>query len=298
MTIATAIQQRGSGRAARAIGISFGLAFAIAASAAPASAAEPEGLVSLINAFRGQAQACGEQEGDAVAPLAPNAALDLEPATSGAQLQQRLQASGYRPAKLQAISISGPTSTQAAMSALRQRYCEPLRSQDYAEIGVARQGNTWQILLAKPLLPPDLGDWREVGRSILQHVNAARGEPRQCGDQAFEAASELDWSDTLAEAALAHSQDMARRDYFSHRAPNGEQAGDRARQAGYRWSRVGENIAAGQGSAEQVVAGWLASPGHCANIMNAAFTEMGAAYATNEDSAAGSYWTQVFGTPR
>jgi len=68
--------------------------------------------------------------------------------------------------------------------------------------------------------------------------------------------------------------------------------------AGYRWQQIGENIAAGQGSAEQVVAGWLASPGHCANIMNPGFTEMGAAYATSEGGAAGSYWTQVFGTPR
>ncbi|HCJ28080.1 MAG TPA: hypothetical protein DHV63_01935, partial [Pseudomonas sp.] len=60
----------------------------------------------------------------------------------------------------------------------------------------------------------------------------------------------------------------------------------------------GENIAAGQGSAEQAVSSWLASPGHCQNIMNPGFTEMGAAYATNPRSAATIYWTQVFGTPR
>ena len=46
------------------------------------------------------------------------------------------------------------------------------------------------------------------------------------------------------------------------------------------------------------MAGWLASPGHCSNIMNPDFTEMGAAYAIDKSSAAGSYWTQVFGTPR
>ncbi|MGK9064541.1 CAP domain-containing protein [Stutzerimonas chloritidismutans] len=292
MTIATAIRRSGAAAAGSALGLALTL-IPMSAHAAPA-----DDLVSQINAFRGEEASCSGEEGKAVAPLAPNASLDLKPATTGAQLQQRLQASGYRPAKLQAISISGPASVQAAMSALRQRYCEPLRSQDYAEIGVAHEGNTWQILLAKPLLPPDLGDWKTVGQSILERVNAARSQPRRCGDQAFEAAPALGWSDTLADAALAHSQDMARRDYFSHRAPNGEQAGDRARQAGYRWSRVGENIAAGQGSAEQVVAGWLASPGHCANIMNADFTEMGAAYATDKASTAGSYWTQVFATPR
>lgn len=55
-----------------------------------------------------------------------------------------------------------------------------------------------------------------------------------------------------------------------------------------------ENIAAGQGSARQVMAGWLASPGHCANIMNGSFTEMAAAYAIDRSSAATIYWTQVF----
>jgi len=46
------------------------------------------------------------------------------------------------------------------------------------------------------------------------------------------------------------------------------------------------------------MAGWLASPGHCSNIMNPDFSEMGAAYAIEENSAAVSYWTQAFGTPR
>lgn len=255
-------------------------------------------LVSLINDYRGAEEACDGSQPKVVSPLAPNEALALPPAKSGTQLQEQLQASGYRPAKLQAISISGPTDAQTAMQALKQRYCAPLRSQDFAEVGVAREGNTWQVLLAKPLLAPDLGDWAQVGKTILEKVNEARGKPRTCGSQSFEAASALSWNAELGDTALAHSQDMAKQSYFSHRAPDGSQVSDRASRAGYRWQRIGENIAAGQGSAEQVVAGWLASPGHCSNIMNPDFTEMGAAYAINKDSAAVSYWTQVFGTPR
>lgn len=262
------------------------------------SADEPEDLIGLINAFRDTDQACDGAKGAAVGPLAPADALAVAPTTSGAQLQRTLQASGYRPAKLQAVSISGPASAKAAMDALRQRYCGALRSEEFAEIGVSRQGSTWQVLLAKPLLSPDLGDWQEVGKKILKQVNEARTQARTCGSQTFEAVSALRWNDRLAEAALAHSRDMANQDFFSHRAPNGSQVSDRANRAGYAWSRVGENIAAGQGSVEQAVAGWLASPGHCRNIMRADFTEMGAAYATNPDSAAISYWTQVFGTPR
>jgi uncharacterized protein YkwD len=74
--------------------------------------------------------------------------------------------------------------------------------------------------------------------------------------------------------------------------------GDRALQAGYRWRRIAENIAAGQESGDEAVAGWLASPGHCANIMNGRFTEMGAAYAIhNARESPRVYWTQVFGAP-
>lgn len=266
--------------------------------ACQAHAQESDLLIGLINEFREAEAACEGAQPRAVGPLAPNTALAVAPATSGAQLQQELQEAGYRPSKLQAISVSGPADAQSAMQALKQRYCAPLRSQDFAEIGVSQQGNTWQVLLAKPLLSPDLGDWQQVGKNILQRVNEARAQPRQCGSRSFEAAPALSWNGELAEAALAHSRDMAKQDFFSHQAPGGSLVGDRANRAGYSWQRIGENIAAGQGSADQVMAGWLASPGHCSNIMNPDFTEMGAAYAIDKSSAAGSYWTQVFGTPR
>lgn len=259
---------------------------------------EPADLIGLINDFRSSDQGCGGGEGEAVGPLAPADTLAVAPAITGSQLQRALQESGYRSAKLQAVSVSGPADAQAAMDALRQRYCSALRSEEFAEIGVSRKGNTWQVLLAKPLLSPDLGDWQEAGKEILKQVNEARAQTRKCGRQTFEAAPALRWNGQLAQAALAHSRDMANQDFFSHQAPDGSQVSDRASRADYKWSRIGENIAAGQGSVTQAVAGWLASPGHCSNIMKPDFTEMGAAYATNPDSAATSYWTQVFGTPR
>lgn len=266
--------------------------------AAQVQAQEPASLENLINEYREASETCGSGEAGPAGPLAPNDALVLPPATSGAQLQQALQASGYRPAKLQAISVSGPANAQAAMQALKQRYCGPLRSDEYAEIGVSRDGNTWQVLLAKPLLAPDLGDWQQVGRDILKRVNDVRAKPRSCGNQSYGAAPALSWNAELGKTALAHSKDMADKDYFSHQGRDGSQVSDRASRAGYSWQRIGENIAAGQGSAEQVMAGWLASPGHCKNIMNPDFRELGAAYATNPESSATSYWTQVFGTPR
>jgi uncharacterized protein YkwD len=136
---------------------------------------------------------------------------------------------------------------------------------------------------------------REAGNSILAAVNAARANARSCGEQNYPAAPALAWNASLADAALAHSRDMAAQRYLSHQGKDGRDVADRAAQAGYRWLRIGENVAVGQETPEDAVAGWLASPGHCANIMSAGFTEMGAAYGVNQARA---YWTQVLAAPR
>jgi uncharacterized protein YkwD len=65
---------------------------------------------------------------------------------------------------------------------------------------------------------------------------------------------------------------------------------------GYTWRTVGENIASGPTTAAEVMAGWLASPGHCENIMSPRFTEMGIGWVVDPRSESGVYWAQVFGT--
>ncbi len=102
----------------------------------------------------------------------------------------------------------------------------------------------------------------------------------------------------LSRAALVHSQDMAKKDFFEHKGSDGSTVGIRTARVGYVWRTVGENIAIGPQTAEIVVQGWIDSPGHCANIMSPAFTEMGIAFVVDRKSEAGIYWTQVFGTPR
>ncbi|MGL4879776.1 MAG: CAP domain-containing protein, partial [Waterburya sp.] len=64
--------------------------------------------------------------------------------------------------------------------------------------------------------------------------------------------------------------------------------------AGYQYSTAGENVAAGYLDAEAVVAGWMGSEGHRANILNASFEELGVGYGTSDDGT--SYWTQNFGS--
>jgi len=138
----------------------------------------------------------------------------------------------------------------------------------------------------------------ETDRALLDRVNEARSQPRQCGDQDFGAAEPLSWNCKLEEAARAHSEDMAEQEYFSHTGPEGVQTGERVNDRGYSWSAVGENIAGGQKSVDDVVDGWLSSPGHCANIMKAEFTEMGGARVEAPDSKYSPFWTQVFAQPR
>lgn len=138
----------------------------------------------------------------------------------------------------------------------------------------------------------------ETDRALLDRVNEARSQPRQCGDQNFDAAKPLAWNCKLQDAARAHSEDMIELEYFSHTGPEGVQTGKRVNDRGYTWLAVGENIAMGQDSVDRVVDGWLSSPGHCANIMNAEFTEMGAARIEAPGSKYSPFWTQVFARPR
>jgi uncharacterized protein YkwD len=133
---------------------------------------------------------------------------------------------------------------------------------------------------------------------VFRAVNAARAQARSCGSEAKPAVAALGWNDTLFAAAAAHSQDMAQRNYFSHTSPEGKSAGDRMLLAGYRFSAWGENIAAGQPSVNVVMAGWLASDGHCRNIMNAVFTEIAVACVSTSRPMYPTYWTMVLAKPQ
>lgn len=137
----------------------------------------------------------------------------------------------------------------------------------------------------------------KTDQALLERVNEARSQARQCGDKKFDAAESLAWNCELEDAARAHSEAMAKLEFFSHTGPDGVQIGERVKNRGYRWMAVGENIAGGQNSVDDVVDGWLSSPGHCSNIMSTKFTEMGAARVEAPGSPYSPYWTQVFGRP-
>jgi uncharacterized protein YkwD len=132
---------------------------------------------------------------------------------------------------------------------------------------------------------------------VVELVNDARSRPRRCGREGFAAAPALNVSRQLNEAAAEHARDMARRRFFEHQGSDGSQPRDRVLRAGYRSRLTGENIAYGPESAEEVMSGWLASPGHCANIMDPRFDEIGVALAIGRKRGQ-IYWVQDFGLRR
>lgn len=254
-------------------------------------------FLDLINHARNRPSSCGGKVPSPSAGVTPEPALAKVRISDG-DLLQALRKAGFVAKKAEAMIVNGTDVPQRALDIVLAHHCNAVLNPDYTMAGVQYRSGRWQIVLAEPLFPSGLPAWQTAGRQILEQVNAARSRGRRCGSQQFSAAPPLKWNERLGMAALAHSRDMASKDYFEHDAPDGSTAAQRATREGYAWSRIGENLATGQSSPDQVVRGWLSSPGHCANIMNGAFTEMGASYATNSESRTVIFWTQVLGRPR
>lgn len=269
--------------------LSLGLLFT-----ATAVASEESQLVDSINSFRNQSQRCGDQVSQELPPLNVDTRLVLS-ATSAVDLQQAMARATYPMVNVQAISLSGPRDAQSAMSTIKESFCRVVLDPQFVDVGVSREGRDWRIVLARPLLTARLGDSQAEGQKLMAMINTARAQPQKCGAQSMAATSPLTWNPALASAAENHSRGMANNNFFDHMDRDGRMPGDRAELAGYAGQQIGENIAAGQGSVRKVVDGWLASPGHCANLMNPAFHELGAAYAVDPKSDAGIYWTGMFG---
>ncbi|HDP3814772.1 TPA: CAP domain-containing protein, partial [Pseudomonas aeruginosa] len=234
--------------------------------AAAASAADEAQLVEAINAYRGQVQSCGGQASGELPPLAADPRLAL-PVNAAGDLQQAMAQAAYPMVNVQSISLSGPRDAGAAMKALQESFCRVVLDPQFVDVGVSRQDRDWRIVLARPLLRGGMGDWQAEGQKLLERINAARGQARQCGGKPYAAAQPLAWNATLGGAAEAHSRAMANGNFFDHLDRDGRTPGDRAELAGYSGGLIGENIAAGQDGVDKVVDGWLASPGHCANLM-------------------------------
>lgn len=270
------------------------IAFILAALSCDAFAAA--NLYDAVNRVRAGEGACASAQKSA--PLNRHSALERAAlgVARGKTLQDSLKESGYRASASLFISITGAGGSEEAVAVLEKKYCERLLRGALVDIGIHADARQLWIVMAAPFAPQIALSPEAAGERVRELVNQARAEARSCGAKAFKAAVALRWSAVLAKAALEHAQDMARHSYFSHSGRDGSTPVERVLRAGYKFRATGENIAAGQFTPEEVVAGWIKSPPHCANVMNPQYAEMGVAFVVDRNSELGVYWTQVFGT--
>ena len=256
-------------------------------------------LYTVINRLRTGEGNCAVAK--QLPPLKPQAALErvARDLARGEKLDQSLKSAGYRATHSTALSITGDgVGAHVAVMLAKRSYCQQFQDGAMTEVGIYLDARQVWIVMAAPFAPLVGVSEQSAGQRVLDLVNQARATPRKCGNTAFNAARPVRWNDALAEASRLHSEDMARYNYFSHSGHDGSDAAQRVERAGYRYRTTGENIAGGQMKPEDAMAGWIKSPEHCANLMNPAFSEMGAAFAVDRKSELGVYWTQVFGTLR
>lgn len=125
-------------------------------------------------------------------------------------------------------------------------------------------------------------------QKLLDLVNEVRTTGCDCGGTYFGPVDSVRWNALLEQAATNHSIDQFLNDTLTHVGSNGSTLADRLLVVGYKYQTAGENVAFGYQTEAAVVQGWIDSPGHCRNIMNGEFEEMGVARVDD-------YWTQVFG---
>lgn len=213
----------------------------------------------------------------------------------GAALGQSASRSGYAAERISGLHVDGDE--VAAARLLRERYCHLFSDAALSDVGTYQRGRDAWVVMAAPFVALRADDPRVLQR-LLTLVNQARAQARRCGARAMPAAAPVQLNPRLNAAATGHAADMARRDYFAHVDPENHSPADRVRRTGYEARVVGENLAVGARSETEVVDGWLHSPGHCENLMDARFTEMGLGFAGAEPPRAGEYWVQVLALPR
>jgi uncharacterized protein YkwD len=231
-------------------------------------------------------------------PLHHNALLDraAEKWAVGGSPAAAAARSGYEAEITTGVRITGPDSSLVRL--LRQSSCRTVSNPALSEIGVFQRGlYTWLVLTSAYVVPAS-SQAPVLATRALQLVNDVRARGTHCGERSFGPAPPVTLSGTLVGVAFGHAADMAAHDYFEHADLTGRSPADRVRAVGYREKLVGENIAYGPKSADEVVQGWLDSTGHCENIMDPRFAEMGIAIAAGHASKRGLYWVQLLAAPR
>ena len=280
------------------LGVLFALLGALVPACMAQAAATPKTQIDAVSAV----QVLREGGCAGTSPPAPllhhDSMLDRAAAqwADGRTIAAAAEASGYKAETAAGLHITGPESS--TLQLLRRSGCRTVMNPGLHDIGVYhRRLDTW-LVLASAYVVPSRSQAPMLASRVLELVNDVRARGARCGERAFAPAPPVKLSGTLAGVALGHAADMAEHGYFEHEDLRGHSPADRVRAVGYQEKLVGENIAYGPKSADEVVQGWLDSPGHCENIMDPRFAEMGIAYAPGHAAKHGLYWVQVLAAPR
>jgi uncharacterized protein YkwD len=216
-------------------------------------------------------------------------------ATAGLELATAVERSGYRAQTMSGLRFSGPEAS--ILQTLRRSRCASVSDRSFNDIGIYQRGSDSWLLMASVYAVPTGAQIPVLSARVLELVNQVRANGARCGERSFGPAPPVRFSRLLANVAYDHAADMATHNYFEHKDPAGHTPADRVRASGYREKLVGENIAYGPQTADEVVRGWMDSPGHCENIMDSRFGEMGVAFAAGHATKSGLYWVQVLAAP-
>jgi uncharacterized protein YkwD len=152
--------------------------------------------------------------------------------------------------------------------------------------------------LAGPAEPGTLKpcmDLSQLQRAVEQ-LNALRRQPAPCAP-ASSAMQRLSWESRLAASATEQARDIAQQDRLSHTDSHNRGLGMRLRSVGYAAAGAGENLAAGQTDIDDAFQAWLASPSHCANLMQPEYSDVGLACVQRRGSRYERFWVAHFGAP-
>lgn len=198
---------------------------------------------------------------------------------NGRRFSSRVARTGYRSDGLAGLLLVGdrPPSEVAREVMNSPRLAGVVLSDRALDVGIGYTGKPFTVtdqgvatgawLIAVAIRPPE--PLADPLPGLLTEINRAR-------DRRGVAPVRL--NDRLSRAAAAHAEDMIRRGYFDHVAPDGRTPGDRLEHAAYDYIKYGENLAAGQGSPREAVEGWDGSPGHARTMYDPDFDEVGLAY--------------------
>lgn len=214
----------------------------------------------------------------------------------GISLEQAMRAVVYHAVRIMQFHHHN-SSTKSFINWIKKTQCQVFKQTDYQEVGIYQDEERFTLLVSVPLRLPDDASRAQMVADVLRQINQARSLARNCGSGHFKPSSSLSMNQILEQVASKHAAEMAMRSTVSHVSVDGSLPAERAEAAGYHSAAFAENVAAGQDSAAAVMDAFLGSPGHCANIMNPDFSEIGIAFAVEKTSQHGIYWTLTFGRP-